>query len=238
MKHEALLIEHVNSTDFFQNYLGEDVIVSIGNEQANPINMEEEKRNLLKQVLLKFSELMPKADHVVRRDVGTNFTMYVGYQSPGGPQRGHYVDITAIHNGFIFTIGGSAEPEKREQLANQYSETQRLHKLTLTYEDSFEEFSNILQKVALIYNVDIAKQKLGVEGWTPATCRKNEGKGTLDKQVALKLVAAHFASQKNVYTEKQQELLKKARDSILVPSVMQGLPVSLAFSRVVGNLVD
>ena len=40
----------------------------------------------------------------------SSFDMYIGYKSPGGNQRGHYIDIRAHGTGFVLSIGGSPDP--------------------------------------------------------------------------------------------------------------------------------
>lgn len=236
MTHELLEIEHQRSEDFFKTYLGADVISSLALGNSNPTHMDEAMRNLLKQILIKFAELMPQADHVVRRDVNTAFSMYIGFQRPGGNQRGHYVDITANDYGFKFTISGSPAPERREALANLHESTRTLNNFVLSCGDSLENFSFVLSNVAAIYNSDIAKLKSGVRGWTPATCRANESNNTINKLAALQLVRTYFNLHSEDYTKEQKELLIQARDTILAPSIMQGLSVDRAFSSVVGDI--
>lgn len=222
--HQAInLFGHeTDSLTFFNGYLGEDVIASLP-DRAKPVNIKPEQRALLMDVVKLFALLMPQADHVVRRDVRSEFEMYVGYKSPGGPQRGHYIDMSLSGHGILFEIGGSPDPERRLALANEHACTKSLNGSVVADGSSLKELSSCLKQVAAIYNPVIRSQKGGVVGWTPATSRSVEGAEAMPAPDARRLVVDYCRPLRQELGQDRWRYLTSVLDAVLVPAVRQGM---------------
>lgn len=227
MQHQASRIQAQDVLAFFADYLGPTVLEELNETAASPLGWRAETSHLLRDLVTMFADLMPHADHVVRRDVGRNFTMYVGYKSPGGNQRGHYVDIAANGDRFTLRISGSPDPRRREQLAQAHAATRNLHGFVVSNAEQLAKARPLVEAVASIYNPEIESKKQSVCGWTPATCRETEESERTEQQ-ALAEVVAYLRARRANYTDEQWQRLRTRRDTVLVPAVKQGSSVERA----------
>ena len=229
MAHELSSFLAYPDQEFFVTYLGE----TINNElraSANPLGMPENQRTLLRALLTTLGQAIPQADHVIRRDVRSEFDMYVGYNSPGGRQRGHYIDICAHRTGFVLSIGGSPDPARRDAIAREHECTAALSRLEVMDLLTLQHARDLITQIASIYNPLIAQQKNGVRGWTPATCRAADNV-ECSASGARQNVSAYCLAHRHEFTPEKWKALCAERDRILVPAVMQGLSPAQALEQ-------
>lgn len=229
MAHELSNFLAYPDQEFFAAYLGETIMNELS-ASANPLFMPEKQKALLRALLTTLAQAMPQADHVIRRDVGNEFDMYVGYKSPGGNQRGHYVDICAHQKGFVMSIGGSPDPARRDAIAREHDCTAALHGLEVMNPQSLEHARDLITQIASIYNPLIAQQKNGVRGWAPATCRA-AGNVECSSIDARQQVSAYCLAHRHKFSPEKWKALCAERDRVLVPAVMQGLSPAEALEQ-------
>ena len=212
--------------DFHLIYFGEEVLNNL-KERTSFDNWSDAKNKLFVDLMKKLAELLPNADHVVRRDVTNVDFIYIGYQSPGGPSRGHYIDISSIDNGFQFRIGGAgANEEGRQRLVNEFDCTRHLEGFEITTTDSPNDLFDILSNVANEYNPRIHQQKNGSSGLTPRSARNaTQRRGAAE---ARELIVAECRNRRKDFTDKQWNHLTSVLNTQLVPLAIQGLPAAEA----------
>ena len=208
----------LNVSDFFEKYLGKEVLKKFNGNRVSFSNWPEDLRKALQILCIYYAEKMPEADHVVRADVDTpghvpenipgNLLMYFGLCDAKEFNRSQYTGVSLVRSGgsakLVLFVAGTPNPDTRIKLIQDEDSRRELEGKEIANVNDVNCFAkDAIEVLSIQRKILINQKKIETAGFCPVFCQQSWNRDGRLSQAA--------AAQKywDFWKERHDDLAKK-----------------------------